>query len=333
MPIKAILPSNLPDEITDLGADDYLVAQKSGTSKLYKLKPAAIAPADIGAAAAAHVANHKTNGSDALAPADIGAMATSHAANSITGFGTSAAALGTSAAGTATTVSRSDHVHALPSLATLGAAAVTGNVAQDFFCKTLIMPNGSSNTPATMRGPWDDAINNWSWTFTIYNYVAYIMCESLQVRNRNHTAYARLDAADIYANNGDVYARGVKLTSDPRLKRNLSAPTSSFPSAKTLEKAVIEFNFKSDASDKPRRLGFNAQTIAELARAASISKEPDQQIIDERGLDRVLGIDLTALVAILVSQVARLEERLERMEQRLAGQDKKPLSTQPGKQH
>jgi len=50
MPIKAILPSDLPDEITDLGANDYLIAQKSGASQLSKLKPAAIAPGDIGAA-------------------------------------------------------------------------------------------------------------------------------------------------------------------------------------------------------------------------------------------------------------------------------------------
>ncbi len=68
---------------------------------------------DVGAAASGHT---HTAG-------DVGAMATSHAANVITGLGAAAAALGASAAGTATTVSRSDHVHALPSLATLGAAA------------------------------------------------------------------------------------------------------------------------------------------------------------------------------------------------------------------
>lgn len=102
MPIVPRLASELPDEITDLGANDYLVGQKDGESKLSKLKPAAIAPADIGA------------------------MATSHAANSITGFGASAAALGSSAAGTATTVSRSDHVHAMPTAANVGALPATG---------------------------------------------------------------------------------------------------------------------------------------------------------------------------------------------------------------
>lgn len=49
MAITALLPSELSSEITDLGANDYLVGQKSGESRLSKLKPAAIAPADIGA--------------------------------------------------------------------------------------------------------------------------------------------------------------------------------------------------------------------------------------------------------------------------------------------
>ena len=45
---------------------------------------------------------------------DIGAAASSHGIH--VSYGTSAAALGTSSAGSATTVSRSDHVHALPAL-------------------------------------------------------------------------------------------------------------------------------------------------------------------------------------------------------------------------
>ena len=49
MAIKPLFPSELIPEITDLGANDYLVGQKAGESKLSKLKPAAIAPADIGA--------------------------------------------------------------------------------------------------------------------------------------------------------------------------------------------------------------------------------------------------------------------------------------------
>ena len=50
MTITALLPNELPEEITDLGANDYLVGQKSGETKLRKLKPSAISPADIGAA-------------------------------------------------------------------------------------------------------------------------------------------------------------------------------------------------------------------------------------------------------------------------------------------
>ena len=49
-----------------------------------------------------------------LTASDVGAAASSHGTH-VT-YGTSAKALGTSSAGTATTVSRSDHVHALPAL-------------------------------------------------------------------------------------------------------------------------------------------------------------------------------------------------------------------------
>ena len=56
-----------------------------------------------------------------ITPSSIGAAAASHGTH-VT-YGTSASALGTSSAGTATTVSRSDHVHALPSLTALGLTA------------------------------------------------------------------------------------------------------------------------------------------------------------------------------------------------------------------
>lgn len=49
-----------------------------------------------------------------ITPSAIGAAASSHGTH--VSYGTSAAALGTSSAGSATTVSRSDHVHALPAL-------------------------------------------------------------------------------------------------------------------------------------------------------------------------------------------------------------------------
>jgi hypothetical protein len=50
MPVTAFLPSELTAEITDLGANDYLVVQKSGDAFLSKMKAGAIAPYDLGAA-------------------------------------------------------------------------------------------------------------------------------------------------------------------------------------------------------------------------------------------------------------------------------------------
>lgn len=86
-----------------------------------------ITPANIGAAASSH-GNHvpatetannakflrNDNTWQTVTPANIGAAASSHGTH--VSYGTTASALGTSSAGSATTVSRSDHVHALPAL-------------------------------------------------------------------------------------------------------------------------------------------------------------------------------------------------------------------------
>ena len=86
-----------------------------------------VTPANIGAAAASHgnhvpatqTASNKVflrndNTWQTVTPANIGAAASSHGTH--VSYGTSAKALGTSSAGSASTVSRSDHVHALPAL-------------------------------------------------------------------------------------------------------------------------------------------------------------------------------------------------------------------------
>jgi len=50
MAVSYKLPADLSTEVTDLGADDYLVVQPSGKSYLSKMKIGAIAPYDLGAA-------------------------------------------------------------------------------------------------------------------------------------------------------------------------------------------------------------------------------------------------------------------------------------------
>lgn len=86
-----------------------------------------LSASDVGAAATSH-GNHvpatetannakflrNDNTWQTVTPANIGAAASSHGTH--VSYGTSASALGTSSAGSATTVSRSDHVHALPAL-------------------------------------------------------------------------------------------------------------------------------------------------------------------------------------------------------------------------
>lgn len=116
-------------EATSATASDWLAIQKSGESEIKKIKP--------------------TN---------LPYLASSHAAGSITGFGTTAANLGTSAAGSAATVSRSDHVHKMPSAADVGAAATAhthGSLTSDGKLGTTAdLPVKTTSGGAIAAGAW-----------------------------------------------------------------------------------------------------------------------------------------------------------------------------------
>lgn len=74
-----------------------------------------VTPGNIGAVPNDRTVNGKALSSNiTLSASDVGAAASSHGTH--VSYGTSASALGTSSAGSASTVSRSDHVHALPAL-------------------------------------------------------------------------------------------------------------------------------------------------------------------------------------------------------------------------
>lgn len=71
--------------------------------------------AQVGAVPTSRTVNGKALSANiTLSASDVGAAASSHGTH--VSYGTSAKALGTSSAGSASTVSRSDHVHALPAL-------------------------------------------------------------------------------------------------------------------------------------------------------------------------------------------------------------------------
>ena len=86
-----------------------------------------------------------------VTPANIGAAAASHGTH--VSYGTSAAALGTSSAGSATTVSRSDHVHALPAL-----TSCTG---------TLTVAKGGTGATTAAAARTNLGLTTETWTFTL----------------------------------------------------------------------------------------------------------------------------------------------------------------------
>lgn len=177
-----------------------------------------VTPANIGAAASSH-GNHVPTTQTAsnkvflrndntwatVTPANIGAAASSHGTH--VSYGTSAKALGTSSAGSAATVSRSDHVHALPALTSCtgtlsvakgGTGATTAANARknlelgtDFKAYTLSATNNSGF--AVIKAQWS------SWSVG-----AFIVSATIATTNGNPTAKRTWVGLKYDNNNGAV---------------------------------------------------------------------------------------------------------------------------------
>ena len=128
------------------------------TVALASTTPAALGVAAVGTGSTAARADHVHTMPSASDVGAVGSARTISAGNGLTGggdlsadrtlsanFSSSAAALGVSAAGTATTVSRGDHVHAMPSASDVGAVA---NAL--FTAPRQLLSSTASGTPAVI---------------------------------------------------------------------------------------------------------------------------------------------------------------------------------------
>lgn len=111
---RVLLPSELPDEALSATSSDWGVIQVNGETKLRKIRPGVLPPKSVGTAEIADEAVTRAQIADSTI-------------NAITGWSTAPVALGSEAsAGSATTISRSDHVHPYPSASNVGALPVSG---------------------------------------------------------------------------------------------------------------------------------------------------------------------------------------------------------------
>ena len=273
--------------------------------------------------------------------ANVSAMSTSHAANAITGWGASAAALaGTQSPGSATTVSRSDHVHPTTGLALSGHTHSTYDRASSVLSgasvfSNIVVTDGIVTSTETRSltagnvGAYSATGGTVSGNITTTGYVnAQSWLAGTSLSMGGILLWPNVTYLSINENGGtnglldlkakDVYANGVKLTSDKRLKRNIRPVRTDegLSQIRGLASAngVIGFRFKTDPEDAPERLGLSAQAVAASIPAASATFAAVEATEDREAEDAYLGWDVSALIATLVAAVATLDARLDALE-------------------
>ena len=318
--MRTVFPSQLTSEATAVTTSDWCVVQLDGETKLRKMRPGLLPDGAIstikiadkavtltkiqdlsaynligrasGTGAPAAIASTSfifgllDDADSATALATLGAAASSHthsASDLPVGSGSNQVAAG-----------NHDHsgVYALLGGAD-GQLFKTGNLRTS----TGILERYENNAKVSSIG-----LGNGTYALNLYNDVG-IRCVNVA-----NSLWAALDC-------GAVTYDSQQQRSDPRLKRDIQPPTVEPPSARLLEQAVCEFNFKTDPATARRRLGFDASVIAALA-PDIVSQLTSTQTSDD-DIGKMLAIDMTALTAILVRQISRIEDRLASLEARL----------------
>lgn len=320
--MRTVFPSQLTSEATAVTTSDWCVVQLDGETKLRKMRPGLLPDGAIstikiadkavtltkiqdlsaynligrasGTGAPAAIASTSfifgllDDADSATALATLGAAASSHthsASDLPVGSGSNQVAAG-----------NHDHsgVYALLGGAD-GQLFKTGNLRTS----TGILERYENNAKVSSIG-----LGNGTSALNLYNDVG-IRCVNVA-----NSLWAPLDC-------GTVTYSSQQQRSDPRLKRDIQPPTAEPPSARLLEQAVCEFNFKTDPATARRRLGFDASVIAALAPDIVSQLTSTQILTSDDDIGKMLAIDMTALTAILVRQISRIEDRLASLEARL----------------
>ena len=320
--MRTVFPSQLTSEATAVTTSDWCVVQLNGETKLRKMRPGLLPDGAIstikiadkavtlekiqdlsaynligrasGTGAPAAIASTSfifgllDDADSATARATLGAAASSHthsASDLPVGSGSNQVAAGNH---------NHSGVYALLDGAD-GQLFKTGNLRTS----TGILECYENNSKVSSIG-----LGNGTYALNLYNDVG-IRCVNVA-----NSSWADLDC-------GSITYSSQHQRSDPRLKRDIQPPTVEPPSARLLEQAVCEFNFKTDPATARRRLGFDASVIAALAPDIVSQPTSTQILTSDDDIGKMLAIDMTALTAILVRQISRIEDRLASLEARL----------------
>ena len=342
--MRTVFPSQLTSEATAVTTSDWCVVQLNGETKLRKMRPGLLPDGAIstikiadkavtlakiqdlsaynligrasGTGAPAAIASTSfifgllDDADSATARATLGAAASSHthsASDLPVGSGSNQVAAGNHDHSGVYALLGHNHsgVYALLGHDHSGVYALLGGADGQLFktgnlrTSTGILERYENNAKVSSIG-----LGNGTYALNLYNDVG-IRCVNVA-----NSSWAALDC-------GSITYDSQHQRSDPRLKRDIQPPTVEPPSARLLEQAVCEFNFKTDPATARRRLGFDASVIAALAPDIVSQLTSNQILTSDDNIEQMLAIDMTALTAILVRQISRIEDRLASLEARL----------------
>jgi hypothetical protein len=335
-------------EATTATVDDWLAIQKNGETQLKKIKPT-----NLPYAATSHAHGNLTSGGKLGSIANLPLITGTSGAITTGSFGTSAntfcegddsrlsnsrtptshshaigdlptpttgtpAELGTASRGSATTLSRSDHVHPMPSAADVSALPASGGTLTGTLSLSVSTGERSLNIGTSRTGDGNSILRFYATNGGAVDASVFRVGGEdgeLRLKNERGTGGARFMVSNLYirnqADNGwvPISASAFTVNSDPRNKRDITEP-GPLPTARALGDAAIEFSWEHAPG---RHLGFDAERIRQIAPLASTDLLADAETNRTE-----LGIDLAALLAIQAKMLADLSDRLDAVER--AGQ-------------
>jgi len=305
---RVLLPSELPDEATSATSSDWGVIQVSGERKLRKIRPGVLPPKSVGTAEIADEAVTRAQIAD-------------YPINAITGWSTAPVALGSVAsAGSATTISRSDHVHPYPSASNVGAAPAGGSTATDWSTKNCIANGGHVFYGYTTTGTF---VSSGELQFKVGGTLGFFVGATGNLRGGTSTTTIGITGSRFYAGyfNTLYDDDGVVQTSDGRTKVQIEDSDLGLDFIQSLRPRKYRRELppwrgpgQADTALPPvlgvrPHYGFIAQEVKQVLGESDFAGYID---IEQKG--ELLGLRYTEFIAPLVKAVQELAARVEALE-------------------
>lgn len=318
MSTRMLLPSELTTEATTVTTSDWQIVQVNGETKLRRIRPGVLPPKSVGTAEIADEAVTRAQIADSTIKA-------------ITGWSTAPVALGSVAsAGSATTISRSDHVHPYPSASNVGAAPAGGSTATDWSTKNCIANGGHVFYGYTTTGTF---VSSGELQFKVGGTLGFFVGATGNLRGGTSTTTIGINGSRFYAGyfNALYDNDGVVQTSDGRTKVQIEDSDLGLDFIQSLRPRKYRRELppwrgpgQADTALPPvlgvrPHYGFIAQEVKQVLGESDFAGYID---IEQKG--ELLGLRYTEFIAPLVKAVQELAARVKALTARVEALESTP---------